>query len=297
MAAAAKQPSLARAVLVTGKGGVGKTTVAAALAMASVQRGQPAVLVEFGDGLSGTRALGAKPRRLEHIAIESEQAFVRAAKPLLGSGLLTRLVLGNFAVRRLLRAGPALREISMMESVRQIVEEHPKARVVVDMPATGHLLAWLRVAGQLVAVSSPSPFRSMAAKVQTELLAPDRCSVVVVTLPERMVLHETLELCAQMEAEVGLRPAHLVVNQVPPAVGDEARSAAQAWIAKRRPYAEAARELLSVIELRQSARAEAMSALHEVLGERGLRPILLPAAPADPAATQVAGWLEQEGVS
>ena len=62
--------------------------------------------------------------------------MARAAKPLIGSKVLANLVLNNFAMKRLIAAAPALREIAMLESVRQIVAANPGRRVVVDMPAT-----------------------------------------------------------------------------------------------------------------------------------------------------------------
>ena len=96
----APQPSkahgaLASAVFVTGKGGVGKTTVAAGLALAAAEADGGAVFVEFGDGEAGRRALGDKPRRLSHVAIRPDQAVLAAAAPLFGSATLAKLALGN----------------------------------------------------------------------------------------------------------------------------------------------------------------------------------------------------------
>jgi Mrp family chromosome partitioning ATPase len=100
--------SLAPAVLVMGKGGVGKTTVAAALATLEAETRGRAVLVEFGDGESGRRALGAAHRGVEHLVITPAEAIQRGATPLFGSATLAKLALGNFAMRPLLRAAPAL---------------------------------------------------------------------------------------------------------------------------------------------------------------------------------------------
>src|SRR6516162_9234947 len=107
--------TLARIVFVTGKGGVGKTTVAAGLAAhAGPSQG---VLVEFGDGEAGKRALGGRSAMVEHLVVRAEDALARAAAPLFGSGLLARIVLGNFAVKRFLAAAPAIREVAMLETV------------------------------------------------------------------------------------------------------------------------------------------------------------------------------------
>lgn len=287
---------LAKVVLVSGKGGVGKTTVAAALALAQAGNKKRAVLVEFGDGLSGARALGPAVSKLKHQAIETEQAIVRTGKHILGSGLLTRLVVGNFAMRRLLRAGPGLRELALLETVRQISEANPKAKIVVDMPATGHGLAWLRVPSQFITITSPSPFRDLAKNVQAELLDPGKSSLLIVTLPERMVLRETLELCEAVSKQVGLEPAQLVVNQVPEDVSDELLQSAQAFAKESGALSPSLRILADILEARHAARREALEALEEVT-QRGHRPpILLPQLPFDPNPETVAQWLRQGGL-
>jgi anion-transporting ArsA/GET3 family ATPase len=131
-----------------GKGGVGRTTIAAALAVLNAERYGAAVLVEFGDGASGRRALGGAHPEVEHVVIRPDEALRRGATPLFHSATLARLALGNFAMRPLVRAAPAVRELAMLESVRQVCAERPRVRVVVDMPATGHSVAWLRVPQQ-----------------------------------------------------------------------------------------------------------------------------------------------------
>ncbi|MDP3217480.1 MAG: ArsA-related P-loop ATPase, partial [Deltaproteobacteria bacterium] len=207
--------SLAPAVLVMGKGGVGKTTVAAALATLEAETRGRAVLVEFGDGESGRRALGAGHRGVEHLVITPAEAIQRGATPLFGSATLAKLALGNFAMRPLLRAAPAVRELAMLESVRQVVAARPGVRVVVDMPATGHAVAWLRTAKQGREFLASGPMFELCDRVARELVAPGCASIVVVTLPERLVLEETLELCESVARDPGLEVARVVVNRVP----------------------------------------------------------------------------------
>ena len=107
-------------LLVTGKGGVGKTTVAASLAVMDAELRGFAALVEFGDGQSGKRALAGTGGLVEHIVVRPEEALRRGATPLFGSATLARLALGNFAMKPLVRAAPAVRELAMLESVRQL---------------------------------------------------------------------------------------------------------------------------------------------------------------------------------
>jgi len=290
--AATGYPPLSPIVLVTGKGGVGKTTLAAGLAEAAARRDGKAVLVEFGDAESGRRVLGSQSR-VQHEVVVPSEALEKSVARLLGSKLLAKLFIGNFAVRRMLRAAPALRELAMLDAVGQIADRAKGKRVVVDMPATGHGLAWLRLPMQMRDLFGSGGLFELSERLVHRLVAPRECSVVVVTLPERMVLQETLELCGALEREVGMPAARLVVNRFPSALPQGALAQAQALSGG--PLAEAGGKLLELLEARESARAEAIEALRGApsLG-LDLRPLLLPQASFDPSAGQVAEWLLRE---
>jgi anion-transporting ArsA/GET3 family ATPase len=289
---ASPYPPLSPIVLVTGKGGVGKTTLAAGLAEAAARRDGKAVLVEFGDGDSGKRVLGSKSR-VQHEVVDPKEALERSVARLLGSKLLAKLFTGNFAVRRMLRAAPALRELAMLDAVGQLAESARGKRVVVDMPATGHGLAWLRLPLQMRDLFGSGGLYDLSEKLVHRLVAPRQCSVVVVTLPERMVLQETLELCGALEREVGMPPARLVVNRFPTALPPGALDQARAL--SKGPHGAPAVRLLEVLESRESARTEAVETLQGAssLGV-DVRPLLLPQAGFDPSAEQVAEWLIRE---
>lgn len=290
----APRPPLAQVVLVTGKGGVGKTTVAAGLAVAAAHRGGSAALVEFGDGESGRRALGRARSSVDHLVIAPGEAVTRAAAPLFGGGLVARVALGNFAVNRLIRAAPAVRELAMLETVRMIAAEKPKRRVVVDLPATGHGIAWLRVPAQIREATGSGPLFEMTDRICRELISPKACSIVVVTLPERLVLRETLELCETLAREVGIQPARLVINRVPAALPRQALPETKAMAESLDPLADHAYELQLALEARVAARDEALAALAEASTVTKLAPVVLPEAGADPTAVAVAEWLRGE---
>lgn len=291
-AAAAFTP-LAPIVLVTGKGGVGKTTVAAGLAEAAARSGG-AVLVEFGDGDSGKRVLGARSK-VKHEVIEPRDALEKSVGRLLGSKMLAKVFIGNFAVRRMLRAAPALRELAMLDAVGQIADAAKGKRVVVDMPATGHGLAWLRLPVQMRDLFGSGGLYELSERLVHRLVAPRSCSVVVVTLAERMVLTETLELCRALEQEVGMPPARLVVNRFPAALPAGVLDQARALGARLPGQRDAAASFVEMLEARESARSEAIEALEgaSALGVP-LRPLLLPHAAFDPTGDQVAEWLVRE---
>jgi anion-transporting ArsA/GET3 family ATPase len=277
-----------------GKGGVGRTTVAASLALLEANTHGAAVLVEFGDGTSGRRALGAHHRHVEHVALRRNETLQRAATPLFGSATIARLALGNFAMRRLIRAAPAVHELAMLEAVRQVSRHHPGVRVVVDMPATGHSVALLRVPGQGRQYLRSGPLWEYCDRLSREIVAPGKASVVVVTLPERLVLEETLELCAAIVSETGLEVDRLVVNRVPLALSPAALDAARALAVVPGPLAASAAALATVLETRESACREALAAQSAI--PHGSHNIWrLPLAPVDPSAADVVRWLVAEG--
>lgn len=287
--------ALSPVVLVMGKGGVGKTSVSAGLAVLGAESRGRAVFVEFGDGESGRRALAGAHKNVEHLVIKPDEALQRGAAPLFGSAALAKLALGNFAMKPLVRVAPAVRELAMLENVRQIAAERPGVRVVVDMPATGHGVAWLRVPKQGKHFIGAGPLHDFCERIASELVAPGRASIVVVTLPERLVLEETLELCTSVAEETGLDVDRIVVNRLPMALSRAALDEARA-LAKQQTGAvgDAAARLASVLEAREAASAEGFASL-EALAHKRHAVWRLPLAPTDPTARDLAHWLRSEG--
>ncbi len=252
-------PRLGRLILVFGKGGVGKSTIAAALARRFVTRGRACTLVGFGDEATSHDA------GVERVVLDADAALARAAVPLFGSSLVSRFVLANFAIRRLVRAAPLLRELSLLECVRQIATSRPKGVVVVDMPATGHGVAWLRAPRQMLSLLPAGPARRFVAGIDGEVNGP-HASNVVVTLPELLPLRESVELCRALRDVAGRPPAWLVVNRVPDALAEGALDDARSLHARIEPDARrAASVALSVIEARVRAAARAREEIARTL--------------------------------
>lgn len=221
--------------LVVGKGGVGRTTVARALAFAAVQQGERAICVELaGDAGGGSAPPGS-------LVLDPADAVEAAATPVFGSRRIARALLGNFAIQRLFDVVPAIHEYALLVAALELTRTY--ARVVVDLPATGHGVAWLGIAGRLARLVPSGVSHDQAARLDAALRAPVTTALVVVTLPEPIVLAETRVLRSALRAELGRDADLLVVNRVPDvpvgalqgarALGDPAAAQLAAWLGAR----------------------------------------------------------------
>jgi hypothetical protein len=162
------------------------------------------------------------------------------------------------------------------------------------MPATGHSVAWLRVPRQGRDLLGSGPLFEMCDRIARELCTPRHASIVVVTLPERLVIEETIELCAAVGADTGLEVDRIVVNRMPVSLPRAALDDARVLGAKRGALADAATALATVLDAREAARAEALGSLGALVHDNHTI-WRIPLAPIDPSAREVAGWLRAEG--
>lgn len=297
MTSQGKRPA-AQVTLVIGKGGVGKTSVAAGLAVAAARTRGSALLVEFMDGKSGTRVLSslAQPVAVEQVVVRPHVAIEELSTTLFRSQLVARFVTGNFAMKKLFRAAPALRELAQLEVIRELADARPTTPVIVDMPATGHGLAWLRVARQLDTLLVSGPLQKVAQRLNRQFLVPSRTRVALVTLPEPLVLQETAELAVSMRQSIDLPPEHVVVNRMPAEVDDSVIAEVTSLADGATAEGTAAATLLKVLIARRDARAEAAAELAQA-SFGGARQTVLPYLPVDPTVDQLAGWLTDAGVA
>jgi anion-transporting ArsA/GET3 family ATPase len=237
-----------RVLIVAGKGGVGKTTMVAALAQLAARAGLSVLVVEL-EGRAGVatafgveeqldyagsvlRAVGATPAGtvrartitpddalLEYLAAHG---LKRVSKRLMSSGIID-LVAG---------AIPGIRDILVLGKVKQIERSGIADVILVDAPATGHTMTFLSSAGGLLDAARGGPIRAQAADVVELLSDPDRCQVALVTLPEEMPVNEVIEAAYQLEDKVGIALGPVIVNACYPPLpglevpaGDTVRSA------------------------------------------------------------------------
>jgi len=221
----------ARLIFVTGKGGVGKTTVAAALGQSAVELGHRTLIIETAnDGslaqLFKHRKLGATPQhlhaRLDAVRVDPrvlvEQYFAR----LLRFQWLSDRLLSSNTFNALTAAAPGITEFLLLEKILDWVEPGVVARrrgyevVIVDGPATGHALKLLGTPRRLATMVPGGPLGKTARRLLALFADHQRTQVVLVSLPEEMAIRETIETQRALEDDLALHVTRPVVNRVFP---------------------------------------------------------------------------------
>jgi anion-transporting ArsA/GET3 family ATPase len=216
--------SATRLLIVAGKGGVGKTTVTAALARMASRAGQPTLIVEV-EGKSGIGAvfghrevLGYQEETLaEHVKARTltpddalleylaEHGMKRISKRLTQSGALDVVS----------TAVPGIKDILVLGKVKQL-ERANDDLIVLDAPAAGHAVTFLTSAAGLLDAARVGPIRAQAQDVVDLLSDPARCQVILVTLPEETPVNEVVETAYKLEDRVGIKLGPIVVNGLYP---------------------------------------------------------------------------------
>jgi len=225
-------------LLVTGKGGTGKTSVAAALGAVAARVGVRTVVVELGSSdvlpeLLGTpdpdapKASSREPvavaEDLFRFRLEPERALEEYLALQLHVRLFARAIVGNAAFHAFLDAAPGWRELITLGKLWHLVslEDAGKPRwplLVVDAPATGHGLSLLSAPSVVIDAVRMGPLRRNTDRVQELVTDGSRTWVLPVTLAEELPVKETLELRARVrELGVGLGP--VIANGVEPELG------------------------------------------------------------------------------
>jgi anion-transporting ArsA/GET3 family ATPase len=217
----------ARLVVVTGKGGTGKTTVAAGLAVAAAGRGRRVLVVEVEgrQGLAGLLGRGALDHRearvgdgVSALAVDPDESL-REYLERYGFGPLARLLSWAHLNRFITAAAPGLGDVLLVGKVWEAsTREGPGGRaaydlVVLDAPPTGRVVPFLRAPETVAELARVGPIRGQADRVRDLLDDPGRTAVVLTCLPEELPVTETLEAVAALR-QAGLPVGGVVANRV-----------------------------------------------------------------------------------
>jgi anion-transporting ArsA/GET3 family ATPase len=212
--------SASRVVIVAGKGGVGKTTVTAALATAAARTGMSVLIIEV-EGKSGLAAcFGEAPLTYEEAELRPR---VRARTLTPDDALLEYL--DDHGMRRiskrLTRSGaldvvatavPGMRDILVLGKVKQLERARAADLILIDAPAAGHAVSFLLSARGLLDAVRVGPVQKQATDVVELLSDPSRCQVLLVTLPEETPVNELVETAYAVEDKAGVALGPVVVN-------------------------------------------------------------------------------------
>lgn len=224
----------ARLHFVTGKGGTGKTTLAAALGLALAGEGKRVLLVEV-EGRQGIAqafdteplpyaerriATGAGGGELRALHIDAEAALLEYFEMFYNLGFAGRTLRRMGAIEFATTLAPGVRDVLITGKIKECVGrtdsngKHTYDAVVVDSPPTGRVVKFLDVTRAVTDLAKTGPIRSQADGV-VRLMHSGQTAVHLVTLLEEMPVRETLEAVAELDG-AELRPGAVLVNRVRP---------------------------------------------------------------------------------
>ena len=213
-------------LIVLGKGGVGRTTVSAALAIRRANAGGRALVLEY-DANGGVASIFGRTPSLDAaevapgvfaLILDGVHQLGEYLGTVIPSRVIRKTVIGSRIFRYFVEAAPGLRELIMVGKPVHELERRPSSApqwdlIVMDAPASGHALELLKMPFVADQTFGASVVGREARNVARLLSDRERCGVVIVTSPEPFAVRETLETHAAL-AEAGLEVAALVFNRV-----------------------------------------------------------------------------------
>jgi anion-transporting ArsA/GET3 family ATPase len=219
-------------LVVTGKGGVGKSTVAAAMGLLAAERGARAIVVEVGEQARLPELFGMGPagggveieleRRLWSLSIDPDRALLEWLQKL-GGRMSGRVLASSSTFQYFAAAAPGAKELVSMVKIWELTQGRRWRRgaaaydlVVIDGPATGHALGMLRSPSTFGAIARVGPIAGQAEQVRELLADPGRSGFMAVAQATDMAVSETLELRDDLHEHLGRALETVVVNGILP---------------------------------------------------------------------------------
>jgi anion-transporting ArsA/GET3 family ATPase len=217
-----------RLIFVTGKGGVGKSTVSAALGIAAARRGRRTIVAELSYQDRIARAFHGEDSHFTEveigdglwtISIDPQHALEEYLRLQIRVKAMADLLSGSRVFQYFAVATPGMSELVTMGKVWELAQPERRTKgamrydlVIVDAPATGHGVAFLQTPRTFANVARVGPIKAQAEALETFLVNHRKTGVAIVALPEEMPVNETLELEHKLPDAVGARLEAIVVN-------------------------------------------------------------------------------------
>src|SRR4051812_23162035 len=278
--------SQTRLLIVAGKGGVGKTTVTAAVARMAARAGLTTLIIEV-EGKSGLPALfgaresltydevvlapGGGPRGWADVRARTLTSDDALLEYLVDHGMqrISKRLASSGALDVVATAVPGIKDILVLGKVKQLERLETADLIVLDAPAAGHAITFLMSAHGLLDAVTVGPIRAQAADVIELLSDPARCQVMLVTLPEETPVNEVVETAYQLEDKVGVSLAPIVVNGLYPVLNgldaDPASAASTAGLSLRADEVRALRDAAAFRARRQDLQGTQVARLRDAL--------------------------------
>ncbi len=222
-----------RLLFVTGKGGVGKSTVTAGLALLAAERGKRTLVCEvdakgnLADFFETSRP-GFSPRQVQPglfaMAMHPEESLQEYLRLQLHIPAITRIGPLAKAFDFVATAAPGVREILTEGKLAWEVRERHFQLVVADAAASGHIVGQLTAPQAINQLVKVGQVRHQTGWVADMLGDRATTGLVIVTTPEEMPVSETLDLLGRLERETGVTPSAVIANRVLPALFDRKES-------------------------------------------------------------------------
>lgn len=223
-----------RVLIVAGKGGVGKTVSAATIATAASRAGRSVLLVEIAGRSATAPMFGVEPQGYEEVVAIHEadgddgpigRVGLRSITPdgalveWLSTHGFNRIV-NRFAASGLLEvvatATPGIKDLLVLGRIKALEQEGVADLIVVDAPAAGHAVGFLRSPVGVRDAARTGTLHRQAVEVLELIGDPERCRVMLVTIPEETPVNEVVETSFAIEDEAGVQLGPVIVNGVLP---------------------------------------------------------------------------------